>query len=157
MYIVAPMVKGGMHYIRVGLIYKPHGLFAGNIKRCATFLRTFFNRCQSEIDVTPSQAYFLHKRRGVGPLYHPMLSWICVDTLISCPGVVDKEGADTIGVHSLQAITFRMMITTLTSSMASRRGHMYSYHWSSSTAETLGLFGGQQFFPTLMGYGSGSR
>ena len=51
MYIVTPMVKAGMTYIGVGLIYKPHGLFAGNIKRCATFLRTFFDRCGSEIDV----------------------------------------------------------------------------------------------------------
>ena len=46
----------------------------------------------------------------MGPLCHPMPSWICVDTL--CPGVVDKEGANTIGVHSSQTITFRMMITT---------------------------------------------
>ena len=114
MYIVAPMVKGGMHYVGVGLIYKPHGLFAGNINRCATFLRTFFNRCESEIDVAPSQAYFLQKRRGVEPLCCPMPSWICVNTLIPCPGVVDKEGADTISVHSSQTITFRMMITTTT-------------------------------------------
>ena len=48
----------------------------------------------------------------MGPLCHPMLSWICVDTLIPCPGVVDKEGADSIGVHSSQTITFRMMIAT---------------------------------------------
>ena len=59
MYIVAPMVKAGMTYDGVGLVYKSHGLFAGNVKRCATFLRTFFNRCESEIDVAPSQAYFL--------------------------------------------------------------------------------------------------
>ena len=91
MYIVAPMVKGGIHYIGTGLVYKPHGLFEGNIERCATFLGTFFNRCKSEIDVAPSQAYFLQNRRGVGPLCHPMQSWIFVDTLIPCPGVVDKE------------------------------------------------------------------
>ena len=101
-----------MHYIRVGLIYKPYGLFGGNVERCATFLRTFFDRCESEINVAHSQAYFLQKRRGVGPLCHPMPSWICVDTLISCPSVVDKEGADTIGVHFSQKITFRMMIVT---------------------------------------------
>ena len=112
MCIVAPIVKGGMHYIRVGIVYKPHGLFAGNVKRCVTFLRTFFDRCESKIDVTPSQAYFLCKRRGVGPLCHPMPSWICVHTLILCPGVVNKEGAGTIGVHFSQAITFRMMVTT---------------------------------------------
>ena len=42
-YIIPPMVKGGMHYIRVGLVYKPHGLFAGDVEGCATFCRTFFN------------------------------------------------------------------------------------------------------------------
>ena len=97
MYVVAPMVKVGMHYIRVGLVYKPHGLFDGNFERSATFLRTFFDGCESEIDVAPSQAYFLQKRRGVGPLCHPMPS---------CPGMVNKEGADTVGVHSSQTITF---------------------------------------------------
>ena len=84
MYIVASMVKAGMSYIRVGLIYKPHGLFAGNVKRCATFLRTFFDRCESEINVAPSQAYFLQKRRSVVPLCCPMPTWICVDSIIPC-------------------------------------------------------------------------
>ena len=56
LYIVAPMVKAGMTYIGVSLIYKPHGLFAGGIERCDTFLRTFFNRCENEINVAPSQA-----------------------------------------------------------------------------------------------------
>ena len=101
-----------MHYVGVSLVYKPHGLFAGNIKKCATFLRTVFNRCESEMDMAPSQAYFLQKRRGVGPLCHLMLSWICVDTIIPCPGVINKEGADTVGVHSSQTITFQMVITT---------------------------------------------
>ena len=67
MYIVAAMVKAGMTCIRVGLVYKLHGLFAGDTERCATFLRTFFDRCESEIAVAPSQAYSLQKRRGVGP------------------------------------------------------------------------------------------
>ena len=111
MYIVASMVKAGMTYIRFGLIYKLYGLFAGNIERFTTFLRTFFNRCESEINVAPSQAYFLQKRRGVSPLCHPMPTWICVNSIIPCPGVIDKEGADTVGVHSSQKITFRMMIT----------------------------------------------
>ena len=112
MYVVNPMVKVGMHYIRVGLVYKPHGLFAGNVEKCTTFLRTFFNRRESKIDVAPCQAYFLLKRRGVGPLCCLMPSWIWVDTIISCPGVINKEGADTVGVHSPQTITFQMMITT---------------------------------------------
>ena len=113
MYVVAPLVKGGMHHMGVGLVYKPHNLFVGNVEKCATFLMTFFNRCVSEINVDPSQAYFLQKRRGIGPLCHLMPSWIYVDTIIPCLGVVDKEGADSVGVHSSQTITFQMMITTL--------------------------------------------
>ena len=38
-----------------------------------------------------------------------MPSWICVDSIIPCLGVIDK-GADTVGVHSSQTITFRIMI-----------------------------------------------
>ena len=56
MYTVVPMVKAGMTYIGVGLIYKPNGLFAGGVKR---FLRNFFDRCESEVHVAPSQAYML--------------------------------------------------------------------------------------------------
>ena len=73
MYIVAPMVKTGMTYIGVALIYKPHGLFVGDVKRCATFLGTFFNRCESEINVASSQAYFLQKRSGSSLLPHANL------------------------------------------------------------------------------------
>ena len=112
MYIVAPMVKAGMTYIKVGLVCKPHGLFAGNVERCTTFLKTFFDRCESEIDVAPNQAYFLQKRRGVGPHCHPMPTWICVYSIIPCLGVIDKEGADTVGVNSSQTITFRVMIAS---------------------------------------------
>ena len=50
--------------------------------------------------------------KGVGPLSHPMPTWICVNSIIPCPGVIDKEGADNVGVHSSQTITFRMMITS---------------------------------------------
>ena len=115
-----------MHYVRVGLIYKQHGLFAGNIKRCAIFLRTFFDRCESEINVAPSQAYFLQKRRGgVWASLSPHAIWICVDTLIPCPSVVDKEGADTVGVHSSQTITFRMMITTTHFCGIEERSHVF--------------------------------
>ena len=98
--MVIPMVKGGMYYVGVSLVYKSNSLFVGNVKKCAAFLKTFFHRCGGELEVAPSQAYFLQKRRGVGPLFHPMPSWICVDTIIPCPGVIDKEGANTTGVHS---------------------------------------------------------
>ena len=65
-----------------------------------------------ELEVAPSQAYFLQKRRGVGPLFHPMPSWICIDTVILCPGVIDREEANTVGNHSSQTITFRMMVVS---------------------------------------------
>ena len=42
-----------------------------------------------------------------------MSSWICVDTVVSCPGMIDKEGANSVGVHSSQTITFQMMIAML--------------------------------------------
>ena len=60
----------------------------------------------------PSQAYFLQKRRGVGPLCHSVPTWICVNSIIPCPGVIDKEGTDTVDIHLSQTITFRMMIAT---------------------------------------------
>ena len=41
-----------------------------------------------------------------------MPTWICVNSIIPCPGVIEKEGADTVGVHSSQTIIFRMMITS---------------------------------------------
>ena len=62
--------------------------------------------------IWPPVRHTSFKRGGcVGPLCHPMPSWICVDSIIPCPGVIDKEGADTVGVHSSQTITLRMMIT----------------------------------------------
>ena len=100
-----------MHYVGVGLVYKPHNLFAGNIEKCATFLRTFFNRCESEIDVALSQQTFF-ERGDVWDLCCPMPSWICVDTMVPCPSVINKEGADSDSVHSSQTITFQMMIAT---------------------------------------------
>ena len=148
MYIVAPMVKAGMTYIGVGLIYKPHGLFAGGIKRCATFLRTFFDRCESVVDVAPSQAYFLRKRRGVSPLCHPMPTWICVDSIIPCPGVINKEGADTIDVHSSQTITFRMMITSTHFFHGIEEMCMCTFCWTSNIPGTTDRSGGQDFSPT---------
>ena len=38
--------------------------------------------------------------------------WICVDSFIPCQGVIDKEGANTVGVHSFETITFKMMMAT---------------------------------------------
>ena len=41
-----------------------------------------------------------------------MSTWICVDSIVLCPGVIDKEGADMVSVHSSQMITFRMIAST---------------------------------------------
>ena len=49
----------------------------------------------------------------MGPLCCPIPTWICVDSITPCPGVIDKEGADMVGIHSSQVITFRMMITLI--------------------------------------------
>ena len=42
-----------------------------------------------------------------------MPTWICFDSITLCPSVINKEGADMVGVHSSQTITFRMMITLM--------------------------------------------
>ena len=52
------------------------------------------------------------ERGGVSVLCHPMPTQICVESIVLCPGVIDKEGADMVGVHSSQMITFRMMMTS---------------------------------------------
>ena len=41
-----------------------------------------------------------------------MLSWICVDTVTQCPGVIDPEGAQAHAIHSSQTLTFHMMLAT---------------------------------------------
>ena len=72
----------------------------------------------SSIDVKvksmwPPVRHTSFKRGGVWNLSATLcyLYSICIDSIIPCPGVIDKEGADTIGVHSSQTIKFRMMIT----------------------------------------------
>ena len=67
MYVVTPMVKGGMHYVVVSLVYKPHNLFAGNIEKCGTFFGL------SSIDVKvksmwPPARHTFFERRGVWDL-----------------------------------------------------------------------------------------
>ena len=41
-----------------------------------------------------------------------MPSWICVDTVTPCPGVIDPEGAQAHAIHSSQTLTFCMMLAT---------------------------------------------
>ena len=95
MFIIVPMTWSGIPYVRVRLIYQSPSLFIGTNEDCTIFLKAFFACCKSSVDVAPSQAFFLQKRRGIGPLCHPMPSWICVDTVTLCPGVIDPEGAQS--------------------------------------------------------------
>ena len=112
MYIVVPMIQRGIPYVRVGLIYRSPSLFVGTNEDCTIFLKAFFAHCESSVNITLSQAFFLQKRRGVGPLCHPMPSWICVDSVTLCPAVIDPEGAQSRAIHSSQTLTFWMMVAT---------------------------------------------
>ena len=87
-------------------------LYVGTNEDCTIFLKAFFTHCESSIDIAPSQAFFLRKRRELGPLCHPMPSWICVDIVTPCPAVIDPEGAQACTIHSSQALTFCMMLAT---------------------------------------------
>ena len=78
-------------HVGVGLVYRCSNLHVGDIEDCTIFLKTFDTCCESSVDVTPSQAFFLRKRRELGPLCRPLPSWICIDTVTLCPGVVDPE------------------------------------------------------------------
>ena len=60
----------------------------------------------------PSQAFFLRKRRELGLLCRPLPSWICVNTVTLCSGVVDPERAQSQAIYSTQALTFHMMLAT---------------------------------------------
>ena len=50
--------------------------------------------------------------RELGPLCQPLPSWICVNTITLCPGVVDPERAQSRAIYSTQALTFCMMLAT---------------------------------------------
>ena len=58
MYIVVPMIQGGIPYIRVGLVYQSPSLFVGTNEDCTIFLEAFFTCCESSVNVAPSQAFF---------------------------------------------------------------------------------------------------
>ena len=112
MYIVVPMIQGGIPYVGVTLIYQSPSLIFGTNEDCTIFLKAFFAHCESSVNVAPSQAFFLQKRREVGPLCHPMPSWMCVDTVMLCSGVINPEGAQSQAIHSSQTLTFQMMVAT---------------------------------------------
>ena len=93
----------------------------------------------------------------MGPLCCPMPSWICVNTLIPCPGVVNKEAADAVGVHSSQTITFRMMIAMIHFFYGiGERAHVFIPLESKYCRDTR-LLWRTAFSSTSMGYGSGCR
>ena len=112
MYVVVPMIQGGIPYVKVGLVYQSPSLYVGTNEDCTIFLKAFFTHCESNIDVTPSQAFFLRKRRELGPPCYPMPSCICVDTVTLCPGVINLEGAQAHTIHSSQTLMFHMMLAT---------------------------------------------
>ena len=111
MYIVISMIWDSIPSIRVGLIYRSPSLFVGTNEDCTIFLKAFFACCESSVNVAPSQAFFLQKRRGVEPLCHPGRCG-CVDTVMLCLGVIDPEGAQSRAIHSSQTLTFWMMVAT---------------------------------------------
>ena len=41
-----------------------------------------------------------------------MPSWICVNTVMLCPGVIHPEGAQSQAIHLSQTLTFWMMVAT---------------------------------------------
>ena len=90
MYIVVPTFHGSIPYVGVGLVYRCSSLHVGDTEDC-----TFFAHCESSVDVAPSQAFFLRKRRELGPLCQPLPLWVCVNTVTLCPGVVDPERAQS--------------------------------------------------------------
>ena len=96
----------------LGLFIDPLPSYVGTNEDCTIFLKAFFAHCESSIDVAPSQAFFLRKRRELGPLCHRMPSWICVNTVTPCSGVINPEGAQAHTIHSSQTLTFHMMLAT---------------------------------------------
>ena len=68
MYVVVPTVHRGIPYVGVGLVYQCSSLHVGDIEECTIFLKTFFAHCESSVNLVPSQAFFLRKRRELGPL-----------------------------------------------------------------------------------------
>ena len=157
MYVVVPTVHCGIPYVGVGLVYRCSSLHVGDIKDCTIFLKTFFTHCESSVNVAPSQAFFLRKRRELGPLCQPLPSWICVDTITLCPGVVDQERAQSRAICSTQMLTFCLIWPPTITSKAYRRGQWSSFHLSSGTHETPDPSGEWLPSNTWVVYGNGCR
>ena len=68
MYVVVPTVRHGIPHVGVGVVFQCSSLHVGDIEDCTIFLKTFFAHCESSVNGAPSQAFFLRKRREMGPL-----------------------------------------------------------------------------------------
>ena len=96
MYMVVPMIRCGIPYVGVRLIYQSPSLFIGTNEDFTIFLKAFFARCESSVDIAQSQALLLQKMRGV--------------TLLHC--VINPEEAQSRAICSSQTLTFWMMVAT---------------------------------------------
>ena len=112
MYLVVPTVRGGIPYVGIGLLYRSSNLHVGSIEDCTIFLKAFFSRCGNKVDVAPSQAFFLCKRCELGPLCWPLPSWLCIDTMTPCLGIVAPEKTQARAIHSTSTLTFRLLLAT---------------------------------------------
>ena len=74
--------------------------------------QAFFARCESSVDVAPSQAFFLRKRQELRPLCQPLPSWLGIDTVTPCPGVMDPEKTQARAIYSKPTLTFRLLLAT---------------------------------------------
>ena len=108
-YVVAPIVKGGFKYIRVGLMYKPAIVRLGCIAKCKMFLDSFFSSCGDLPDIEAQEIYLLRKCRGVSPLSHLLPTWACLNFITPNPGVRNPQiHPDTPVYHSF-SMTFQLM------------------------------------------------
>ena len=56
-YVIAPIVKGGFHYVGIGLVYKPASISSGRIAKCKMFLDSFFSLCGDLPDMEAHEVY----------------------------------------------------------------------------------------------------
>ena len=67
-YLITPIVKGGFHYVGIGLVYKPASISASHIAKCKMFLNSFFSLHGDLLDMEAHEVHLLRKCWGVGPL-----------------------------------------------------------------------------------------
>ena len=107
--VITPIVKGGFHYIGVGLVYKPASISAVHIAKCKMFLDSFFSLCGDFPDMDACEVYLLRKHQGVSPLSQPLPTWTCLDLLTPSPGIQDPRVSPDTPVYHSSSLTFRLM------------------------------------------------